>query len=522
MEVLTPKMMSKCDQDTINAGYPEILLMEAAALGTAKYAEYIIKNNFNEEATQIRITVLVGKGNNGGDGLAAARILKNWGYNPKIILASTEAELKNVNKKNFNLAVLNKIDHFDFTDLNEKKFLNIIKNSDLIIDGLLGTGIKGDLRGNIKKIIALINSRRVDRFSTKPIILSVDIPSGVNGKTGEIAGEAISADYTATMASYKRGLLLYPGRDYTGEIKVINIGIQEETLRKNGDGLKLFDQKKATELIPNRKNYGHKGDFAKIAILAGSRGMTGAPLLSSEAALRSGAGLVYLLTAEEIEAVTTAQLKELVGIPLHSNQGIISKKALTKILSFSNKVDLMALGPGLGTNDDLKFIVKKILEKSKISLVLDADALNSIDDLQLIKNYAGELIITPHPGEMSRLTGLDVNEINKNRIKVAREFAANYNVNIILKGAATIIASPDGRTYINRSGCNGMATAGSGDVLTGITATLAAQINDKFEAAALAAYIHGKAGEFAAVKLSNFALKAGDIIENLSEFWNEI
>ncbi|SHM43834.1 bifunctional ADP-dependent NAD(P)H-hydrate dehydratase/NAD(P)H-hydrate epimerase [Halanaerobium congolense] len=519
MEVLTPAMMTKCDQETIEAGYPEILLMESAALGTAKLADEVIKKEMiYKKRDKIEITILVGKGNNGGDGLAAARILKNWGYKPKIILSSSRDELKGVNKKNLELAVLNKIKIYQFPDLKKEKFLTEINNSDLIIDALLGTGITGELRGNIKKIINLISQEAYDHVLT----LAVDIPSGIIGKTGNTAGEALKADYTATMAAYKRGLILYPGRDYSGEVQVIDIGIQKEAIEKYGDGLKIFNQQEAKKLIPYRKNYGHKGDFGKIAVLAGSRGMTGAPLLTTKSALKSGSGLVYLLISEEIEALTSSQLEELVGIPLPSQKGIIAEKAFEKIKQFSKKVDLLAVGPGLGSNTAVQKIIKNILEQLNIPLVLDADALNVINDLKLLKNYQGELILTPHPGEMSRLIGLNISEINNNRLEIARDFAKENNLSLVLKGAATITAASDGRTYINSSGCNGMATAGSGDVLTGIVSSLKAQGMNSFEAAALAVYVHGRAGEYAAAVESNYALTAGNIIDNLAAVWNEL
>lgn len=516
MEVLTPKMMAKCDQQTIESGYPEILLMEAAAYGTASLAVKIFENEFDfKDKSELKLSVLVGKGNNGGDGLAAARILKNWGYQPEIILSSAGEDLKGVNSKNYELALLNGVKDYHFNDLKEKDFLELLKNSDLIIDALLGTGIKGELRGTIKKIITQINHK----LEPKPLTLAVDIPSGIIGENGRVAGEALKADYTATMAAYKRGLLLYPGRDYCGQIKVVNIGIQADTIIQNGDGLKAFEQQDAVQLIPKRKNNGHKGSFGKIAVIAGSQGMTGAPLLSTKAALRSGAGLVYLLTAAEIEARTSVQLEEIVGVPLSSRDGMISADSFKEIRKFSEKVDLIAAGPGLGRSSEISDLMEKLLKNLELPLILDADAVNSIKNLELLKNYKGELILTPHPGEMADLTGMSIQEINNNRIETARDFAVEYGVNLILKGAATITAAPDGRAYINTSGCNGMATAGSGDVLTGIVSALLGQGLESFEAAALAVYLHGKAGEFAAVEKSNYALIASDLIDNLSKVW---
>lgn len=519
MQVLTPEEMSRCDQETIAAGYPEILLMEAAAYGTAEMALEIIEKNLEtvkKEKKDLKIIILVGKGNNGGDGLAAARILKNWGYEPEIILAGRKDKLTGVNQKNLELALLNRVVFYEFDNLEADEFITLLEKSDLLIDALLGTGIKGELRGNAEEIIALTKKMDLQNLC----ILAVDIPSGINGRDGSIAGMALKADYTATMAAYKRGLILYPGRDYAGKIKVIDIGINEDTIDKNSSRLKLIEQSEAEKLLPQRLNDSHKGSFGKVAVLAGSRGMTGAAILSTKAALRSGSGLVYLLAAEEIEALTTVQFEELIGIPLPSKAGTITEDSLEQIINFSRKVDLLAAGPGLSASSAVKKVIKGILKNLTIPLVLDADALNSIEDLDDLKNYQGEILLTPHPGEMSRLIDKSIKEINNNRIEVARDFAQEFKVNLILKGAATVIASPDGRAYINKSGCNGMATAGSGDVLTGIVSSLIAQGMDIFEAAALAVYIHAKAGEAAADHKSNFALIAGDIIEALAEVWN--
>lgn len=519
MQVLTPKMMKKCDQVTIDNSYPEILLMESAALATAKLAENIIDTEIDfRDKSGLKITVLVGKGNNGGDGLAAARILKNWGYKPQIILSSSKSDLNGINSLNFKLSVLNKIKNYQFDFLTKEEFISLIKDSDLIIDSLLGTGIKGQIRGNIKEIINLIGAENIQKHLT----LAVDIPSGINGSNGQLAGAAIKADYTVTMAAYKRGLLLYPGRDYAGKIKVVDIGIQAETIKENGDGLKAFNKAEAVKLLPARKNDSHKGSFGKLAILGASPGMTGAPILTAKAALKSGLGLAYLLTAAELVEISSAQLAEVVGISLPSQAGIIKESAAEKVLEFSKKVDLIAAGPGLGQNKSVKSVITTILKSLDLNLILDADAINVIQDLELLKNYKGKLILTPHPGEMSTLTGYSINKINNNRLEIARQFAVEYQINLILKGAATIIAAPDGRAYINLSGCNGLATAGSGDVLTGIISALLAQGMESFEAAALAVYIHGKAGEFAAQKNSNFSLIASDIIKNINRVYQEL
>ena len=530
MHVLTPESMGKCDRETIEAGFPEILLMEGAARETAEFADRIIKESLlntvnhyhradKRKIKNFKVTVLVGKGNNGGDGLAAARFLAGKGYQVEIILASSVENLSGVNKKNFELCLYHNLKHYQYADLNSEELLNKLEQSNFIIDALLGTGIKGEVRGNSKEIIDLINQVSEEYGKT---VLAVDIPSGINGKDGSVSGRAVEADYTVTMAAYKRGLLLYPGRDYAGRVEVVDIGIKEEVIAKNSEGLKLFTENEAYALLPERKNNGHKGTFGKIAVLAGSRGMGGAPLLSSEAALRSGSGLVYLLTAEDIEVEIANELRELLSIPLPSRDGIITENSLSKIFNFTDKMDLLAAGPGLGNNEATQKVIQGILKKLSLSLVLDADALNSVSDLDLLKNYDGEILVTPHPGEMARMIDKSIEEINQNRIEIAADFAKKYGVNIILKGAATVTAAADGRVYLNQTGTNGMATAGSGDVLTGIVSALIGQGMHIFEAAALAAYVHGRAGEVAADQKSDFGLKSGDIIDFLPEVWKKL
>ncbi len=528
MYILTPESMRNSDQDTIEAGFPEILLMEAAARGAAEYADEIIEkeilnlNNyynrsFEKKKAELKILVFAGKGNNGGDGLAAARFLKQMGYQVEIILSSPKSELKGINQTNFNLCVYNSITYHEYKDLEHDFLVEKMEQSDFIIDALLGTGIKGEVRGSSREIIELIKLT-ASKYNKK--ILAVDIPSGISGRTGEVLGKAVRADYTATMAAYKRGLLLFPGREYSGKVRVIDIGIKEEVIAKNSDQLRLITKEDALSLLPERKRDGHKGSFGRVGILAGSRGIVGAPLLSSDAALRSGSGLVYLLLPEEIEESVSVQLDEVLTKDFPSLDGIFEKNAADPILEFSEMLDVLAAGPGMGNNKDTEFIISELLSKFKKALILDADALNSLKDLDKLKKSSADILLTPHPGEMARLIDKSIEEINNNRIETAADFAAEYGVNIILKGAATVAAAPDGRVFLNNTGTNGMATAGSGDVLTGMAASLAGQRMEVFDAAVLSVYLHGKAGEFAAAQKSDFALKAGDIVDSLADAWN--
>ncbi|RCW49272.1 MULTISPECIES: NAD(P)H-hydrate dehydratase [unclassified Halanaerobium] len=517
MYILTPSEMAECDKETIENGFPEILLMESAGLSAAEYADEILTSvdDCILQKDKIIISVTAGKGNNGGDGLTAARFLHQWGYEVKVFLAAEEDDLKGVTAKNYSILKNRGVDICKITgSLNDSNALKI-KNSDLIIDALLGTGIKGEVRGVYRYLIDVMNE------SSSPV-LSVDIPSGINGKTGEICGRAVKALFTVTMAAYKRGLLLFPGRKYAGKIRVADIGITDNVIKKHTSNLKVLSDREILALLPERKRDGHKGSFGKVLIIGGKMGMEGAAVLSGESCLHTGAGLVYIAVPETAARTCGSLSRELVVISLKSSDNIVDTAALDTIFAAAETADLVVVGPGMGSSKNTQEIMQELITSISKPLIIDADGINSIINPAILKKSRGEILLTPHPGEMARLLGKTAVEINKNRIETAEKFAAEYGVNLILKGASTVISSPDGETYINTTGTDGMATAGSGDVLTGIAAGLAAQQMNLFSSAVLAAYIHGKAGEKAAEKYTEYYMTAGDIIENLSVVWKQL
>ncbi|MFW6006753.1 MAG: NAD(P)H-hydrate dehydratase [Halanaerobiales bacterium] len=506
MIVLRPEEMKEMDKKTIENGYPEILLMEAAGRGVAQICSNQLKNNN-------RVLIFCGKGNNGGDGLVAARFLNRKSFEVEIISTAKKSELKGVTLKNFELCqmhdlTINLVSEMNFDEVKDK-----ISHSDIIIDAMLGTGLKGNLRGNIAEIVDLINKFKQPTST----VIAVDIPTGISGKNGTVLGNAIKADYTATMAFLKVGLCVYPGKKYTGEIEIIDIGMPEKTSKDKIDyNHFLLNEKEASSLLPVRSEVGHKGTFGRIGIIGGSRGMSGAPYLSGHAALKTGAGLVKLAVPESIQDIVASYIPELLTRGIDDDANGIIRNDLSSIKEFMQKQRVLAVGPGLGKSKAAKIMVKYIMEEFENTLVLDADGINLIGKKEL-KKRESPLIITPHPGEMARLLDKTIKEIQNNRINISREIATRYNIYLILKGAASIVALPDGKIYINPTGNNGMATAGSGDVLTGIISGLIGQGLDCIEASVLGVYLHGLAGDIAREKFTSQGVKAGDLIKSIPE-----
>ncbi|MFW5786744.1 MAG: NAD(P)H-hydrate dehydratase [Halanaerobiales bacterium] len=511
MILLTTNEMEKMDKLTIKNGFPEILLMETAGRGVAELGRDIL-----EEKGKSSIFVVCGKGNNGGDGFVSARFLDIWGYDVSIFLAGKGNKLKGVSKTNYELCDMRDIDIYEKEWFAQGELDKLLKNSDLIIDAMLGTGLKGEVRGIYAELINKINETKGS------LILSVDIPSGLNGDSGQVHGRAIKADYTATMAFSKLGLAQYPARDYTGDIYVIDLGMPQEVINKVGYNHFLLEEKEAQKLLPFRPANGHKGTFGRIGVIGGSSGMTGAPVLAGMAALKSGSGLVQLLVPGEIQDIAAGYFPELITEALPSSKGQLDERFLELLERINKDYDVLAVGPGLGKGIIISKVISSLISDYEKKIVLDADGINAISNLSILKNTDAELILTPHPGEMARLLDVDVSYIQKNRIKISRDFAVENEVNLILKGAATTIALPDGNVYINITGNSGLATAGSGDVLTGITASLLGQGLESSHAAVLAPYIHGLCGDFGADDMSTYSLSASDLLNFLPDVLNSL
>lgn len=505
MKLLTPQQMKMVDKTAIESlGIPGIVLMENAALQVVAKATGLIKRK-----KDAKITVVAGPGNNGGDAFAVARHLLLMGYTVSVysmndIDAITGDALTNARiLLNLGLSIPVLCDDESI----ERLGISCLE-SDIVIDGLLGTGLNRNVEGILDRVIDTINEN--SRF-----ILSIDIASGVDGLTGEIRGNCIKADATVTFFMPKVGMVQYPGAGYMGELTVADIGIPY-ALAEDFDTPYLLEKDEVRAILPKRPDDGHKGTFGKILAIAGSGGMTGAAYLCALAAYRTGTGLFRLAVPESISGTISALVPEAVLKLMPENEGHIHIKDDSLLRDLVADADAVLVGPGLSCNNDTHDFLKILVDCCEKPMVLDADALNILaGDKTLIENIRGEAIITPHPAEMARLTGLTAGEIQRERLKVAERFADEYGLTVVLKGAGTVIASNDGRIAINPTGNNGMATAGSGDVLAGMIVSLLGQGLDPFDAACAGVYLHGLSGDLAAGKKGTAGLMASDIADNI-------
>jgi hydroxyethylthiazole kinase-like uncharacterized protein yjeF len=501
MKVVSPTEMKEIDRKAIfDVGIPGCVLMENAGRGIVQ----IIKDKF-KELDNLKVAIVCGRGNNGGDGFVIARWLKNQGAEPHIFLLGNKEDVKGDAKTN--LDIILKMG-FKIREIKKSKDIPKFNQFDLLVDAIFGTGFKGSVEGIPKEVIDSMNNAGIP-------ILAVDVPSGLDASNGGVEGSCIKAAFTCTMALPKRGLLLYPGREYTGELHVIDISVPRELYGEIN--LELLESTEMRLLLPKRPPDGHKGSFGRIFMLAGSVGMTGAACLSSMAALRIGAGLVFLGIPESLNSILEEKVTEVITKPLPETESkTFGLAAFDLICDEFSESDVLVMGPGLGRHEETAGLIRKILPKISVPTIIDADGINNLtlDDLKAVK---GPIMITPHPGELSRLMGRSVKEIQRDRIEAAKSTAKELGLPVVLKGASTIIAVPDGKTYINPTGNSGLATAGSGDVLTGIIAGLLAQGLSLADAARLGVYIHGLAGDIAADKKTEYGMIASDVLEAIPE-----
>ena len=507
MKVVTAQEMREIDQRAIaDFQIPGIVLMENAGFGVSQAVTE--KLNGVQGKT---VTIFAGKGNNGGDGLVAARHLFNMGVDVKVLLLDSPDKV--MGEAAVNLEIWRKLGQKVYT-ITQKDDLNAVRlflvKTDIIVDAIYGTGFGGEVKDYIGRIIEAVNA------SEKPVI-SVDIPSGVESDSGRVKGPAIRANMTVTFGLPKAGLLLEPGASYTGDLRVVDISLPGSLLSDEHIRCNLIEDNLVKGWIPFRQATSHKGDYGKLLVIAGSRGMAGAACLAAEAAARIGAGLVSLVVPHDIYEPVASKLTEVMVIPVSQTaEGTISKDALPVIKAMLEKSDVLALGPGLSTNQETAETIRRIVSFSTIPVVLDADGLNAfVDHTDAFEQTKSPLVLTPHPGEMARLAGIPVDTVQGDRLQVSRSWSSNWGAVLVLKGARSIVATPEGNTYICATGNPGMATGGSGDVLTGIIAGLLAQGMDAAVAAAAGVHLHGKAGDMAAGEKGMMGLIAGDILQSL-------
>jgi len=506
--VLDSRQMKKVEDLTINKfGIPSLVLMERAALGVAELVER--KSSKND-----KIVSVCGSGNNGADGIAAARILGEKGFDVTILMVgvgTSEGELQ--------LSIAKK------SGIKIRKYTrNKIKLNEynLIIDAIFGIGLSRNVEGRYSDLVSAVND-------SKAKVVSVDIPSGINATTGQIMGNAVKADYTVTFGYKKTGLLLYPGTDYSGKIKVVDIGIPKAIIQKIENKAFIFTNDDLN-LIPKRIKNSNKGMYGKVLVISGSEYIGGAACLAGLSAYRSGAGLVKVLTHENNRDAILKTVPEALISTYNSSYGMEQIEQI--IANELEWASCIIIGPGISKSKIAVMLTKYVIGNSKVPTIIDADALNimadmisdtGVEKMAFTSDDGAAFIVTPHIGEMERISGFEKQTIKSDPIKYAGAFVAylskTYALNLpiicIMKDARTIVRDSNGNTYINTSGNSGMAKGGSGDVLTGVIAGLVSNKMSYFDAACMGVYIHGLAGDESASNKGEYGMKAGDIIDNI-------
>ncbi|MCX6539413.1 MAG: NAD(P)H-hydrate dehydratase [Acidobacteria bacterium] len=501
--------MREADRRTIeDLGIPSIVLMENAGRQVIAAMEAA----FGSLAGR-RMTVISGRGNNGGDGFVVARGLWQQQCDVVVCLVGASGEVRG--DARINLDILGKLGVPVIAVASNgewKRHSQSVLDCDVIVDALFGTGLSAPVTGLYETVIADINAAGVP-------VVSVDLPSGLSADQCAPIGPAIAASLTVTLGAPKLPLVMPPAEALVGSLVVADIGIPRNVLGGvNGPSIEFMIPAEARTLVPARVADAHKGTFGHVCIVAGSRGKTGAAHLAGMAALRSGAGLATVATPESCLPIVASMGAEYMTVGLgETADGCVAHRASKAVLGVS--CDVVAVGPGLGTGPEQRAFVADILAHSSKPLVVDADALNVLaEDGRRFRARKGQVVvITPHPGEMARLIGSTAGDVQNRRIDVASAFARDRGVIVILKGYRTVVAAPDGRVFINSTGNPGMATGGSGDVLTGVIAAWLAQIADPVDACRLAVYLHGAAGDMAASVEGQVAMAAGDILRHLGE-----
>ncbi len=506
MKLVTSDVMRQIDAKAIDDGTPSIELMENAGRSIAQ----AIIADFTLELDNAVFAIFCGKGNNGGDGFVIGRYLFSAGFKVSFYHICSPEDFSEDAKQNYILIKELKIDTTEVTSIDE---LPEILESDFSIDAIFGTGFSGSPKGISAELIDYINLQPQE-------IIAIDMPSGLNADDGTYGDTVIDADYTYTIALPKYGLYVSPGREVSGDVEILPIGIPTEVVDSFTIHNKLITPSYVMDSLPMRKPDGHKGTFGKLFLLAGSTGMTGASVLAARSALRSGCGMTKigcpnttlpLIASTFIDTMTH-------GLPDVGKKGCLAKRGLGEVKIVCAEHDAVVIGPGLGRHFETKELICRLLLSLEQPAVIDADGLHALNgELSILEDCKAQLILTPHPKEFKNLTGIDVPDDFHERIEVARKFAIEYQTILVLKGSPTIVANYDGSVYVNQTGNNGMAVGGSGDVLSGIIGSLLAQGQEPIDAALCGVFIHGLAGDIASFELGERSMMASDITEFLSD-----
>lgn len=492
--IVNAREMKRYDAETVSHfGIPSMVLMERAALVT-------VEEILNSGADLSNVAVFCGSGNNGGDGIAIARMLFLNKLKVKILMVGSEKSYSEQTKQQLKIAVKYKvpIEYIEGDEIAGTTYTTII-------DAMFGIGLSRNIEGRYAKILEEINTS----LATK---IAVDIPSGICADTGKVMGCAVKADFTVTFAFYKTGLLLYPGAEYAGKVIKRDIGIYAIDGQRSNAVLYTYDNNDLSQLLPVRYAGSNKGTYGKVLLIAGSLAMAGAACLSGEAAYRMGCGLVRIITPEENRTILQSTLPEAV-LMVYGKEHIEESSVLDAI----RQADVIGIGSGIGTATVAKRLLELVLTHARVPVVVDADGLNIIAERkELLRNHLQPVIITPHIGEMSRLTGKSISEIKAEPIACARQFANEYQVICVLKDSRTVVTDPQGETYLNLSGNHGMSTAGAGDVLMGMISGLLASGAEGMKAATAGVWIHGLSGDRMVKETGTRGLLARDIVTGIS------
>jgi NAD(P)H-hydrate epimerase len=508
MKVATAEQMQELDRKAIEIyRIPGIVLMENAGRGAAE----VIYNAF-PDLQKKRIAIVAGKGNNGGDGFVIGRHLLNKGIPIKVFLLTESKSLRGDAETNYQIFSRMKGEVISIPSSKDyQKVKKDLEKFDLLIDGIFGTGLDAEVRGYYREVIDHLNTLK------KPIV-AIDIPSGLAANTGKPLGTAIRASLTITFGLPKVGHLISPGIDYVGEVKVIDIGIPKSLVDEEKIQTHLLEEEEIRKWlsVPRRLDT-HKGDYGHLLVIAGSVGKTGAAAMACEAALRMGAGLVTLAIPKSLNAIMEMKLTEVMTEPLpETPKQTLSLRAFNSLLRLCEKKRAVIIGPGIGTFKETQSLILKLIKTLDIPIILDADGLTALSTQPKTLPAANRsLILTPHPGEMARLINSTAKEVQEDRIGVSRKFSQSNHVHLVLKGFRTLIATPKGEVFINPTGNPGMASGGTGDVLTGMIGGLICQGFDILTSLQISVYLHGLAGDNVAQEMGEKSLVATDIIERI-------
>jgi hydroxyethylthiazole kinase-like uncharacterized protein yjeF len=488
VKVATSEQMRAIDQAAVELGLPSLLLMENAGAAVAEVVREVIASLGGSPS----IVVVAGKGNNGGDGLVAARHLYNRGHDVSVCLLGAGEELRGDAAINLAAAQGYGVEVVERCDPDQ--LAEALAGADIVVDALFGTGLRGEVRGPARQAIETINA-------AEALVIAVDLPSGVEADTGAVWGVAVEAHLTVALGLPKVGNVVYPGAGYGGELRIADISLPPSRLTDPALQTNLITPELAAACLPSRRPDMHKGEAGRVLIIAGARGYTGAAALAAHGALRAGAGLVYLATPTSLNPILEVKCTEAITLPMPETQaGSLAPTAAAQLVELASSCDAVALGPGLSRHPETARLVAELVARLDRPLVVDADGLNCLADTDptLLAARSAPTVLTPHPGELARLLKVSVPDISADRLGMARRAAHSFGAVTVLKGAGTIVARADGEAWINPVATDALASGGTGDVLTGVLAAFLAGSASPEEAAIAAVYYHARAGELAA------------------------